>query len=71
MTMINRSLIFPAMAVLAILSSCGPKTISSRRSVADDQPDGGAYTEKTVPVVTKVAPDSEVTLRFYNDLPDW
>lgn len=58
------------MAVLAILSSCGPKTISSRRSVADDQPDGGAYTEKTVPVVTKVAPDSEVTLRFYNDLPD-
>lgn len=70
MTMINRSLIFPAMAVLAILSSCGPKTISSRRSVADDQPDGGAYTEKTVPVVTKVAPDSEVTLRFYNDLPD-
>ncbi len=58
------------MAVLAILSSCGPKTISSRRSVADDQPDGGAFVEKTVPVVTKVAPDSEVTLRFYNDLPD-
>ena len=68
--MINRTFIFPTLAVLAILASCGPKTVSSRRAVADDQPDGGAFVEKTVPVVTKVAPDSEVTLRFYNDLPD-
>lgn len=66
----NRSILFPALAVLAIMASCGPKTVSTRRAVADDQPDGGAYTEKTVPVVTKVAPDSKVTLRFYNDLPD-
>ena len=58
------------MAALAILASCGPKTVSTRRGVADDQPDGGPYTEKTVPVVTKVAPDGQVTLRFYNDLPD-
>lgn len=70
MIMRNRSILFPALAVLAIMASCGPKTVSTRRAVADDQPDGGAYTEKTVPVVTKVAPDSKVTLRFYNDLPD-
>ena len=68
--MINRTLLIPTLAALAILVSCGPKTVSTRRAVADDQPDGGAYTEKTVPVVTKVAPDGQVTLRFYNDLPD-
>ena len=55
---------------MAILASCGPKTVSTRRAVAHDQPDGGAYTEKTVPVVTKVIPDSKVTLRFYDALPD-
>ena len=70
MIMINRTLLIPTLAALAILASCGPKTVSTRRAVADDQPDGGAYTEKTVPVVTKVAPDGQVTLRFYNDLPD-
>ena len=70
MIMINRTLLIPTLAALAILASCGPKTVSTRRTVADDQPDGGAYTEKTVPVVTKVAPDGQVTLRFYNDLPD-
>ena len=70
MIMINRTFIFPTLAALAILASCGPKAVSTKRAVADDQPDGGAYTEKTVPVVTKVAPDGEVTLRFYNDLPD-
>ena len=70
MIMINRTLLFPAVAAMAILASCGPKAVTSSRPLADDQPDGGAYTEKTVPVVTKVAPDGEVTLRFYNDLPD-
>ncbi len=68
--MIKRTLIIPAVAVLAILSSCGPKAVTTKSTVADERPDGGAYTEKTVPVVTKVAPDSKVTLRFYNDLPD-
>ena len=70
MIMIKRTLIIPAVAVLAILSSCGPKAVTTKSTVADERPDGGAYTEKTVPVVTKVAPDSKVTLRFYNDLPD-
>ena len=69
MIMIKRTFI-PIMAALAILASCGPKTVSTRLTVADEQPDGGAFTERTVPVVTKVAPDGEVTLRFYNDLPD-
>lgn len=68
--MIKRTLIIPTVAVLAILSSCGPKAVTTKSTVADERPDGGAYTEKTVPVVTKVAPDSKVTLRFYNDLPD-
>ena len=66
----NRFLLFPTMAALVILSACSPKTVNSRRGVADDQPDGGAFTEKTFPVVTKVAPDGEVTLRFYDALPD-
>ena len=35
-----------------------------------EKPDGGAYTERVFPVVTKVAPDSKVTLRFYEDMPD-
>ena len=70
MIMINRTLFFPTLAALAILASCGPKAVSTKSVVADERPDGGAYTEKTVPVVTKVAPDSKVTLRFYNDLPD-
>jgi hypothetical protein len=38
--------------------------------VADELPDGGTYTERVVPVVTKVAPDSEVTLRFYDAMPN-
>jgi len=70
MIMIKRTLIIPAVAVLAILSSCGPKAVTTKSTVADERPDGAAFTEKTVPVVTKVAPDSKVTLRFYNDLPD-
>ena len=70
MIMINRTLLIPVVAALAILSSCGHKAVMTSGKVADDMPDGGAYTEKTVPVVTKVAPDGEVTLRFYQDLPD-
>ena len=66
----NRTSLFSILAVLTIISSCGPKAITSTSVVADDLPDGGSYTEKTVPVVTKVAPDGEVTLRFYQDLPD-
>lgn len=50
--------------------SCSPKMYSTRNRVPDDQPDGGTYTERIVPVVTKVAPDSQVTLRFYDDQPD-
>jgi hypothetical protein len=38
--------------------------------VPDEQPDGGGYTERTVPVVYKVIPDGQVTLRFYDALPD-
>ena len=59
-----------ALTALVILASCSPKTYLAKNQVADEQPDGGSYTEKTVPVVTKVAPDGEVTLRFYESLPD-
>ena len=59
---------FPAIAMMAILASCGPRI--SKTVVADEPADGGSYTEKTFPVVTKIAPDSEVTLRFYDALPD-
>ena len=57
-----------AVAAWFIFPSCGSK--AAKFTVADEQPDGGAYTEKTFPVVTKVAPDGEVTLRFYDALPD-
>ena len=70
MIMRNRTILFPTLAALVILSACSPRTVNSRRGVADEQPDGGAYKERTVPVVTKVAADSEVTLRFYDALPD-
>ena len=43
---------------------------SAQSKIADEKPDGGAYTERVVPVVTKVAPDSKVMLRFYEDMPD-
>jgi hypothetical protein len=42
----------------------------AQSKVADELPDGGSYTERVVPVVTKVAPDSEVTLRFYDAQPN-
>ncbi|MBO4624413.1 MAG: hypothetical protein J5646_02845 [Bacteroidales bacterium] len=59
-------------SVLALLTvtACSPRNYSAKSKVADEMPDGGAYTEKVVPVVTKVAPDSEVTLRFYESMPD-
>ena len=59
-------------SVLALLAvtACSPRNYSAKSKVADEMPDGGAYTEKVVPVVTKVAPDSEVTLRFYESMPD-
>ena len=66
----KRILSIAAIAAMVLLASCSPRTYSSRNRVADEQPDGGTYTEKTVPVVTKVAPDGEVTLRFYDALPD-
>ena len=61
-------IIFPAIAMMAIMASCGPRI--TKTVVPDEPADGGSYTEKTVPVVTKIAPDSEVTLRFYDALPD-
>jgi len=60
--------LFVLAAVVAV--SCGPRLYSSLNKVADEPADGGSYTERTVPVVTKIAPDSEVTLRFYDDMPD-
>ena len=61
-------LIVPAIVMMAVLSSCGPRI--TRTVVADEPVDGGLYSEKTVPVVYKVIPDGEVTLRFYDSLPD-
>ena len=57
-------------AALAVCTACGPRMYSSQTRVPDDQPDGGNFTERVVPVVTKIAPDGEVTLRFYDELPD-
>ena len=65
-----RSIYLSLMAASIVLASCSPKAITGKRKIADEQPDGGTYTEKTVPVVTKIAPDGEVTLRFYDALPD-
>ena len=58
------------LATLLVVTGCGPRMYQAQSKVADELPDGGAYTEKVVPVVTKVAPDSEVTLRFYDAMPD-
>ena len=59
-----------SLAVLAVAVSCSPRVYSSRNNVSEELPDGGGYTERVVPVVTKVAPDAEVTLRFYDAQPD-
>ena len=58
------------LASVVVVTSCGPRMYSSLNSVPDEQPDGGSYTERIVPVVTKIAPDSQVTLRFYDDMPN-
>ena len=58
------------LATLLVVTGCGPRMYQAKSKVADELPDGGSYTEKVVPVVTKVAPDSEVTLRFYDAMPD-
>ena len=58
------------LAAAVVATSCGPRMYSSLNSVPEEQPDGGSYTERVVPVVTKIAPDSQVTLRFYDDMPN-
>ena len=63
----TRNLLSPVLAALLVVS-CGPKAYLN--AVRDELPDGGAYTERTVPVVYKVIPDGQVTLRFYEDMPD-
>ena len=66
----TRFLCWMPVAVALAAVSCSPKVYSSRSGVPDEQPDGGGYTERTVPVVYKVIPDGKVTLRFYDALPD-
>lgn len=56
-------------ATLATVS-CSPKYYANRNRVPDEMPDGGSYTERVVPVVTKIAPDGQVTLRFYDNMPN-
>ena len=58
------------LASLVATVSCSPKYFANRNRVADEMPDGGSYTERVVPVVTKIAPDSQVTLRFYDSMPN-
>ena len=62
---------FPSLLLAAALVtvSCSPKFYANR-NVPDEMPDGGSYTERVVPVVTKIAPDSQVTLRFYDSMPN-
>ena len=58
------------LASLVAMVSCSPKYYANRNRVPDEMPDGGSYTEKVVPVVTKIAPDRQVTLRFYDNMPN-
>ena len=55
---------------LVAMVSCSPKYFANRNRVADEMPDGGSYTERVVPVVTQIAPDGQVTLRFYDSMPN-
>ena len=64
----TRLLSLLTLSTLVAVVSCSPRMYS--RKVADELPDGGSYTERVVPVVTKIAPDSQVTLRFYDSMPD-
>ena len=66
----TRSLSLLLLAAAMTTFSCSPKYYASRNRVPDEMPDGGSYTEKVVPVVTKIAPDSQVTLRFYDSMPN-
>ena len=59
-----------SLTALVIAAACSPRNLANKSRVPDDMPDGGTYTERVVPVVTKIAPDSQVTLRFYDALPD-
>ena len=58
------------LAATLTIVSCSPKYYASRNRVADELPDGGSYTERVVPVVTQIAPDGQVTLRFYDNMPN-
>ena len=58
------------LATLLVVVGCGHRMYQTQSKVADELPDGGSYTDRVVPVVTKVAPDSEVTLRFYDAMPN-
>ena len=58
------------LTAMVVAVSCSPRMYSSKNKVADEPADGGSYTERVVPVVTKIAPDSQVTLRFYDDMPN-
>ena len=58
------------LASLVAMVSCSPKYYANRNRVPDEMPDGGSYTERVVPVVTKIAPDGQVTLRFYDNMPN-
>ena len=66
----TRSLSLLLLVSLVALVSCSPKYYANRNRVADELPDGGSYTERVVPVVTKIAPDGQVTLRFYDNMPN-
>ena len=65
-----RSLSLLLLASLVTAVSCSPKYYANRNRVPDEMPDGGSYTERVVPVVTKIAPDGQVTLRFYDNMPN-
>ena len=66
----TRSLSLLLLASLVTAFSCSPKYYANRNRVPDEMPDGGSYTERVVPVVTKIAPDGQVTLRFYDSMPN-
>ena len=65
-----KSLTWLPLVAAMVFVSCSPKVYFSANGVRDEAPDGGSYTERTVPVVYKVIPDGQVTLRFYDSLPD-
>ena len=65
-----RSLSLLLFVGLMAAASCSPKYYANRNRVPDEMPDGGSYTERVVPVVTKIAPDGQVTLRFYDNMPN-